>query len=155
QSRLQFTLRAGYRHRMRGIAIYYDDVWESIFGTMLFPDDTEMARHHVATLHLQSTPSIGNELKPENVERMRAESKNRQFDGDCVGEIVKMLLTLIHFHADKASWRSAVSHVSEYVRNNTEFGASVGRRLRPAPLARSAPTQVGTSDGHEQPHLSR
>src|SRR5262249_6668440 len=85
----------------------------------------------------------------------RAESKNRQFDGDCVGEIVKMLLTLIHFHADKASWRSAVSHVSEYVRNNTEFGASVGRRLRPAPLARSAPTQVRTSDGHEQPHLSR
>jgi hypothetical protein len=124
RSRLQLALRASYRHRMREIAIYYDDVWESIFGAMLFPDDPEMARHHVATFHLQSTPSIGNELRPETLERIRAERKNRQFDGDCVGEIVKMLLTLIHFHADKASWRSAVAHVSEYVRNNTGCGAS-------------------------------
>jgi hypothetical protein len=106
------------------MVIYYDDVWQSIQGVMLFPDDPEMARHHVAAHHLKDAPNISVDLHLATMERVRAKRKNREFDGDCAGEIVKMLLTLIHHHADKAGWQSAIEHVSEYVRNNAESGAS-------------------------------
>jgi hypothetical protein len=81
-----------------------------------------MARHHVAAYHIKDAPGISADLHRAAMERLRPERKNRQFDGDCVGEIVKMLLTLIHCHADKASWQSAIGHVSEYARNKA--GAS-------------------------------
>jgi hypothetical protein len=119
---LQKAAHAAYHQRMREMVIYYGDVWQSIRGMMLFPDDPEMARHHVAAYHIKD--GISADLHRAAMERLRAERKNRQFDGDCVGEIVKVLLTLIHHHADKASWQSAIRCVSDYAWNNSECGAS-------------------------------
>src|SRR5262249_45068016 len=109
---------------MREIAIYYDDVWQSIFGAMLFPDDPEMARHHVAAFHIKSTPCRGNELKLETMERLRAETKKRNFAGQRVGEVVKVLLAQTFHHPDKG-FDAAILHASRGIwKINRELGAS-------------------------------
>src|SRR5262245_31660834 len=106
---------------MPPISIHYGDYWESIYGVMLYPDDLDMARHHVAVHHLGDAPA---DMDLDTLTRVRAERSTRKFDGECVGEIVKVLLTLIHHHADrKPSWQSAIKYASEFVRRSSQRGS--------------------------------
>ena len=70
---MQLASHAGYRQSMREIAVYYDDVWQSIRGVMLFPNDPELARHHVAAYHINDAPGVSADLQLAAMERVRAE----------------------------------------------------------------------------------
>jgi hypothetical protein len=109
---------------VQALPIFYGDRWRSIEGVMRFPDDLEMARHHVAAYHLEDDPSITTDLKVDTLAAMRPLARSRRFEGDCVGEIVKVLLTLIHCHSDKASWRSAIRLTANYAANHSGCGSS-------------------------------
>src|SRR5438128_2282931 len=100
---------------MPRIPIYYGDHWESIYGVMLYPHNSEMARHHVAVNHLSVALA---EMDLGNMRRVRKETPKRKKAGELIGGVVKALTVLIR--ADGAadhpppSWAAAIKHAQKF-----------------------------------------